>query len=282
MKGGKKAVKNVNRISKYMLFIGLSLLLISFGEIRASVIISEEFTWQFQSVTQHSCKIYKHTLVGPGIVTLRTKMSPFRERNFYAHKEDILLHGLPDIATFLGTSINGDSKAKQDDFIGKQIDRITKYKIDGKKYNAEFKVCNPVKCGLGNCSQYQAVATIIIDYTPSNVSAPSAGTKSVSGKSNILGTWIRTSGGRVIDRMDITVLGEGYKVELREGDNAPIYSAGFGVLQDNQMFIVTRNTSNRTDTGYGLIVLTLNGNKVHYRSYYVDGRVSWDGDFLRR
>ena len=138
-------MKNVNRISKYMLFIGLSLLLISFGEIRASVIISEEFTWQFQSVTQHSCKIYKHTLVGPGIVTLRTKMSPFRERNFYAHKEDILLHRLPDIATFLGTSINGDSKAKQDYFIGKQIDRITKYKIDGKKYNAEFKVCNPVK-----------------------------------------------------------------------------------------------------------------------------------------
>jgi hypothetical protein len=79
--------------------------------------------------------------------------------------------------------------------------------------------------------------------------------------------------------MDITTLGEGFKIELREGDTAPLYSSGFGIKDGNRLIVATRNTSSAVS---GLIILTFHENRVHYRSFYLDGRLSWDGDFLRR
>ncbi len=252
---------------------------------QSSVIISEEFTWQSQSVAQHSCKTYKHTISGPGVLTIRTKMSPFRVRDLGMSSEDILTHGIGYFAESLGQTVNGMNGANISEFIGKPIDRISRWKIDAKKYNTEFKVCNPVKCNLaGDCSQQQATASIVVDYAaagsaPSAISTTSTQTQKSASRSDVTGVWIRTAAGKVIDRMEITVLGDGFKVELRDGEAAPLYASGFGVIQGDRLIVATRNTSNGVS---GLLILTFSGGKVHYRSYYLDGRQSWDGDFTKR
>lgn len=250
---------------------------VAFGNAQNSVIVSEEFTWQYQSTASHKCETFKHTLVGPGILTIRTKMKPFYYRDLGMSREDILTHSVGYFAESLGQTINGVKGADIKDFDGKTVDRISRWKIDRKNYNAEFKVCNPVKCNFaGDCSQFQATATIVIDYAPSSASpvAVSGGTNP-----NITGTWIVISGGKVVDRLDVSVLGEGYKVEARAGDSAPIYWSGFGVLQGGRLIIATRNTSTGVS---GLVIMTPNGDRVHYRSYYLDGRQAWDGEFIRR
>lgn len=249
---------------------------------QSSVIISEEFNWQARSVAQHTCKTYKHTLTGPGVLSIRTKMSPYSVRDLGMSTEDILTHDVGYFAESLGQTVNGMKGANIKEFIGKPVDRISRWKVDTSKYNVEFKVCNPVKCNLaGDCSQLQATASIVIDYAAdgSGSEAVTPEPSSAMNRNNVTGVWVRKNGGKVIDRMEITLLSEGYKVELREGDNAPLYAIGFGVLHGDRLVVSTRNTSSGVS---GLLVLTFSGQKVHYRSYYIDGRQSWDGDFLRQ
>jgi hypothetical protein len=250
----------------------------AFSAAQSSVIVSEEFTWQFQSVAQTTCNSYKHTLTGPGVLTIRTKMSPFRVRDLGMSSEDILTHGVGYFAESLGRTVNGMEGADTNEFIGKPIDRISRWKIDGNKHNVEFKVCNPVKCNLaGDCSQQQATASIVVDFAAAG-SIPST-TGRTSSPANIVGTWIVIENGKVVDRIDIAPYGDGYKVEARAGDGAPTYWNGFGVQQSDRLIIATRNVSSGVS---GLVVMTFKGDRVHYRSYYLDGRQAWDGDFTRR
>ncbi len=260
-----------------LLLIAAALLVNStFVYAQSSVIVSEEFAWQSQSVAQHTCKTFKHTLIGPGVLTIRTKMSPFRIRDLGMSSEDILTHGVGYFAESLGQTINGIKGANINEFIGKPIDRISHWKVDSNRHNVEFKVCNPVKCNLaGDCSQLQATASIIIDYAAgsmqTNIDTGSA--------SNITGTWVVIENGKVVDRVDIAASGDGFKAEARAGDGAPIYWSGFGLLKGDSLVVATRNVSSGVS---GLVEITLQGNRIHYRSYYLDGRKAWDGYFTRR
>ena len=162
-------------VSGLILGIGIMTLLPFLGsEARADVIIAEEFTWKALSSADHTCQTFNHTVAGPGMISIRLKMNPFRERMFAMSKEDIITSNLPDFAEYKGFTINGAANVNPDSFIGKPIDRIVKYKIPGKKFNVSFKVCNPVNCNFaGLCSQPASAASVIIDYTPDSASGSS-------------------------------------------------------------------------------------------------------------
>lgn len=176
----KNLLKKINRIStgvwsSLILGVGLMTLLTALGsEARADTIISEEFTWKALSSAEHTCQTFQHTVVGPGMISIRLKMNPFRERMFAMSKEDIITSNLPDFAEYKGFTINGAANVNPDSFIGKPIDRIVKYKIPGKTFNLSFKICNPVNCNFaGACSQPASAASVIIDYTPDSASGSS-------------------------------------------------------------------------------------------------------------
>lgn len=257
----------------------LTMAFVVLGNAQNSVIVSEEFTWQYQSVASHKCETFKHTLVGPGILTIRTKMKPFHYRDLGMSREDILTHSVGYFAESLGQTINGMKGADVKDFDGKSVDRISRWKIDAKRYNAEFKVCNPVKCNLaGDCEQYQASASIVIEYAATTTPEQASASTGIA-TGNITGTWVIVSGGKVVDRLDVSTMGDGYKVEARAGDNAPLLWSGFGIMQGGRLIVATRNVTNGVS---GLVVMTFNQGRVHYRSYYLDGRQAWDGNYDRR
>ncbi len=88
--------------------------------------------------------------------------------------------------------------------------------------------------------------------------------------------WTRTQNGQVVDLFDLTPKGDGLLIVLREGPGKPVYSSGFCVWAGGQIGCVVRNATNGQ---LGLVLLTPGGGSTHYRSWFGDGRMSWDGDF---
>lgn len=140
---------------------------------KAQVIASDEFVWKSKDRTEHTCQSYSRTVKAPGIVSIRLKMNPFRQREFATFKEDIIGHGLGNIATHIGTTYNGSPNGSSDGFLGKPLDRIVKYRLAGQTFKLDFKVCNPVYCNFaGDCSQPAASATVLIEYLPDSLVKP--------------------------------------------------------------------------------------------------------------
>jgi hypothetical protein len=89
--------------------------------------------------------------------------------------------------------------------------------------------------------------------------------------------WTRTEGGMVVDVLDLTPQGDGYRITLREGFGKAVYSSGSCTVAGNTVTCEARNSSGVA----GQIVLSLRGESLHYRSAYDGGRRTWEGDFVR-
>ena len=89
------------------------------------------------------------------------------------------------------------------------------------------------------------------------------------------GQWTRSQGGGVIDVLDLTLKGDGYLIELREGFGKPVYAKGFCTEAGGKTICGVRNANGKT----GLIALTPLGTGLHYRSYYDEGATKWEGEF---
>lgn len=265
-------------------YIVLFALLATTRGLMAQVLVSETLSWKAMSGLSHghceSCRTVSVTLPGPGTLAIRLQMAPYQRREFATSNESILTHpGLPFLAELVSTTYNGSTKVPAAEaMVGKPADLVTTWKVVQQKPSKfDLTLRNPMKCGMGDCDQRAATAQVTVTFTPAGTT-PAAEPRPAAGE-GMTGTWIRTQDGRVIDRMDILPSGDGFRVELREGDDRPIYTSGPAVLQGDQLVCSTRNA---TSGATGKIVLTFEGDRVHYRSYFADGRLSWDGEFLRR
>lgn len=258
-----------------------SLTLLAASNLAAQVLVSETLTWKAKSGLSHAhcegCRTLPVTLPGPGTLSIRLQMEPYQRREFANSTESIVTHpGLAELAQLVSTTYNGSRQVPaSESMAGKPADLVTTWMYEQKRaVKFDLFIKNPMKCGLADCDQRAATAQVTVTFTPAGT-RPAASSQG----SGVIGTWARTQEGRVIDRMDILRAGDGFRVEMRDGDDRPIYTAGTGVLQGNQMVCTTRNAVSGVA---GKIVLTFNGDRVHYRSYFADGRLSWDGEFLRR
>lgn len=151
----------------FVLILGLA------ETVDAQVIVSEEFVWKSKERTDHTCKSYSRTVKAPGIVSIRLKMNPFRLREFPTRKDDVIGHDLGLFGRYIGTTYNGSPKGSSESFLGKPVDRISKYRLEGQTFKLDFTVCNPVYCNFaGACSQPAAVATVLIEYLPDSIAKP--------------------------------------------------------------------------------------------------------------
>jgi len=142
----------------------------------AAVIASENKSWQPKEYADHDCMTIPLTLKGPGTLTIRLKMTPYQKRMFATSSEDIVTHGLPDFARWLGTTYNGANyNGPTEGLLGKPQDRIERWEIKGGTYRTDLRFCNPVKCNFaGACYQYGASANLVVDFTPGTPGSVSA------------------------------------------------------------------------------------------------------------
>jgi len=99
----------------------------------------------------------------------------------------------------------------------------------------------------------------------------------VASAQGITGQWTRSQGGAVVDVLDLSQTGNGYLIILREGFGRPAYASGFCIAGCGKTICGVQNTKGKA----GLVELTPSGTSLHYRSYYDEGRTTWDGDFVR-
>lgn len=264
--------------------LALFSLLATASQLSAQVLASETLTWKAKSGVSHghcdNCRTIPITLPGPGTLAVRLQMEPYQRREFATSAESILTYpGLAYVAELVSTTYNGSRIVPSAEaMVGKPADLVVTWKYSQNK-PAKFDLFlkNPVKCGLGDCDQRAATAQLTVTFTPAG--SAGGGASPAPSPGGVTGTWVRTQNGRVIDRMEIVASGDGFKVELRDGEDRPLYASGFGVLQGNRLVVATRNSGSGVS---GLLILTFSGDRVHYRSYFIDGRMSWDGEFLRR
>ncbi len=141
----------------------LGLLASAGGVARADVVLAEKRSWQPRASTDHECTSSPLTFNGPGVVSVRLKMSPYQAREFPTWREEIVTHGLPDLGSWLGFSFLEGTPGGY----GKPVDVIFRWLLRGTKTSTDFRICNPVKCnGAGFCSQHGATANIIVDFAP--------------------------------------------------------------------------------------------------------------------
>lgn len=88
--------------------------------------------------------------------------------------------------------------------------------------------------------------------------------------------WTRANGGMVVDQFELTPAGDGLSISLREGPGKPVYSSGFCTAAGPRVVCSVSGTNNGRS---GQIALSRRGDVAHYRSWYADGTLSWDGEF---
>ena len=93
------------------------------------------------------------------------------------------------------------------------------------------------------------------------------------------GSWCRNVGGTVGDIITLTPKGAVSTVELKEGWNKPVYSAGVGSAAGN-IFTATLK-SKATPAVIVHAVMKISGNSLSYDSYNLDGTFRWKGDYSR-
>jgi hypothetical protein len=175
------AVHHVARLASIALLVALA------RPARADVIILEKRTWPPLASVEGGCKTIKHTLSGPGRLSIRLKMAPFHGRLFPTRREDVVQHNAGDFyeKTISHTVNGGDPGANYD---GKPVDRIIAYRVREGKHGFSITFCNPVRCNANNCSQPAATGTLIVDYVGDGATA--AATPSPA--AGITGTWRST------------------------------------------------------------------------------------------
>jgi len=92
------------------------------------------------------------------------------------------------------------------------------------------------------------------------------------------GKWCRQEGGRVVDVIKLTSTAHGLTVTLHEGENAPKYGEGFGMLKDNNLSlaIILLKTNKMV-----FVEGTVEGSNLRWRSFNLDGTFRWEGSYYK-
>ncbi len=92
------------------------------------------------------------------------------------------------------------------------------------------------------------------------------------------GSFCRNVGGAVGDIITLTPKGAVSIVELKEGWDKPVYSAGVGSAVGNTF---TATLKSKTSPTIVHAVMKVSGNSLSYDSYNLDGTFRWKGDYSR-
>ena len=88
--------------------------------------------------------------------------------------------------------------------------------------------------------------------------------------------WCRQEGGRTVDVIRLTSSGPGFKASFHEGEGAPAYAEGFGMLKGMSLTLAVFNPKAKVMT---YVDASMEGAVMNYRSYNLDGSLRWQGSF---